>query len=432
MNQTLLEKHFFHWSLKNPQLLDKIKKGFYTSNEYDVLSDLGLRFFNKYGATPSKDQYTDILKVKGLDKDITESKVDAIFDVDLGQYETDWIKEQTEAWVEWKTFDSSLFELMNMIKTTKVTTENVHDLVEKSKRILLDRNNLSFDFQSGLDIFNPAAHKQRILTGFSTGYSFIDQGLGGGWSPKTLHCFVGAPKAGKSWWLSNIFSNGIQNGYNCAYVSCEVEDTKLLKRIGSNLYRIPYSQYTDLSQDESYMKGKISDFKAAVLKPGFGDVKEFGASTATVLDIENYLKKMQEINKREYFLVCIDYINILSNWRNPNTENTYMKIKQISEDLRAMAQRNNWCIVTATQTNRSAMNSSDMQLQDIAESAGLLHTVDSLWGLIRDEMMTMNKEYYLKALLLREEGGMGTKQRFEVNYDYGLITQSKDAMIDTI
>ena len=35
--------------------------------------------------------------------------------------------------------------------------------------------------------------------------------------------------------------------------------------------------------------------------------------------------------------IIIDYINILSNYRNPNTENTYMKIKQIAEDLRAMA-----------------------------------------------------------------------------------------------
>jgi hypothetical protein len=30
-----------------------------------------------------------------------------------------------------------------------------------------------------------------------------------------------------------------------------------------------------------------------------------------------------------------------------------MKIKQIAEDLRAMAMRNSWAIVTATQVNRS-------------------------------------------------------------------------------
>jgi hypothetical protein len=32
----------------------------------------------------------------------------------------------------------------------------------------------------------------------------------------------------------------------------------------------------------------------------------------------------------------------MKNWRNPNTENSYSKIKQLAEDLRAMATRNNW------------------------------------------------------------------------------------------
>ena len=50
--------------------------------------------------------------------------------------------------------------------------------------------------------------------------------------------------------------------------------------------------------------------------------------------------------------MIIDYINIMKNWRNPNSENTYMKIKQIAEDLRAAAQRNDWSIVTATQTKQ--------------------------------------------------------------------------------
>ena len=42
----------------------------------------------------------------------------------------------------------------------------------------------------------------------------------------------------------------------------------------------------------------------------------------------------------------------MKNWRNPNTENTYMKIKQIAEDLRAMAQRLEIVIVSATQLSR--------------------------------------------------------------------------------
>ncbi len=429
MNLTLLEKYFYHWTLQNPSLLPKIKKGFYSSNEYEVLTKLSDEFFNKYTSVPTKEQIDEIIKLRSID--LNRDKLDAIYDVDLTQYEHGWLQQQTQSWIEWKTFDHSIMELLNFVKTVKVNTDNVHDVVEQGKRLILDRNNITFDFQEGLDFFNPEHHKQRIITGQSTGYQFLDNCLGGGWSPKQLVVLIGAPKKGKTWWMVNLYGNAILNGINAAYISLEVEDRKLLKRVGSNLLRIPYNKYTDLSQDENFMKEKLKNFSSEHLKVGKSAIKEYPASCATVTDIENYVRKMEEIKGEKFFLVFVDYINIISNWRNPNSENTYMKIKQLSEDLRAMAQRNEWCVVTATQTNRGAMDSSDMFVSDVAESAGLLHTVDAMFGIIQDEMMAQSKEYYLKALLLRDETGIGNKQKFNVHHEYGMIVQSKDSEIDS-
>ena len=119
----------------------------------------------------------------------------------------------------------------------------------------------------------------------------------------------------------------------------------------------------------------------------------------------------------------------MRNYRNPNTENSYMKIKQISEDLRAMAMRNNWCVVTASQFNRGAYNSSDVLLEQIAESAALIHTVDGLFGIIQDEIMLMNSEYFLKTLANREEGWKSTKKRFTISYDYSRIVEDMNSQI---
>jgi len=68
--------------------------------------------------------------------------------------------------------------------------------------------------------------------------------------------------------------------------------------------------------------------------------------------------------------------------KNPNSENMYLKIKSICEDVRAMAQRNNWCVVSLTQTNRSAYDSTDINMSSVSESGGLIATVDSLFGII--------------------------------------------------
>ena len=158
-------------------------------------------------------------------------------------------------------------------------------------------------------------------------------------------------------------------------------------------------------------------------------VKEFPTSTASAVDMENWLKRMEELKGIKFRLVVIDYINIMKNWRNPNTENTYMKIKQIAEDLRAMGMRNGWTIVTATQVGRSAYSSSDMILEQISESAGLIHTVDSMFGIIQDEIMYMNQEYFIKNLANRDDGYKGSKKKFFINYDYMRITEDVNSEI---
>ena len=62
-----------------------------------------------------------------------------------------------------------------------------------------------------------------------------------------------------------------------------------------------------------------------------------------------------------------------------------MNIKQIAEDLRAIATRRNCLILTATQSTRSAFDSSDITLSQVAESMGLVATSDTVYGIIQDD-----------------------------------------------
>ena len=231
--------------------------------------------------------------------------------------------------------------------------------------------------------------------------------------------------------LCNLASQGVRNGYNTAFISLEMSDRKVVKRLGANLLGIKVSEYARIAENPRAIKDRINmvatddPFKTV----GALKVKEFPTSTASAVDMENWLKRMEELKGIKFRLVVIDYINIMKNWRNPNTENTYMKIKQIAEDLRAMGMRNGWTIVTATQVGRSAYSSSDMILEQISESAGLIHTVDSMFGIIQDEIMYMNQEYFIKNLANRDDGYKGSKKKFFINYDYMRITEDVNSEI---
>ena len=144
-------------------------------------------------------------------------------------------------------------------------------------------------------------------------------------------------------WLANLAANSVRMGYNTAVLSLEMRDRKLVKRLGANLLNISMREYAQAAEDRVMMKKRLSQVGYDSLQvPGKLYVKEFPTSSAGVPDIERYIQKMEETKGLKFKVIILDYINILKNWRNPNSENMYMKIKQIAEDLRAMAIRIVW------------------------------------------------------------------------------------------
>ncbi|MDC0008876.1 hypothetical protein OAE73_00785, partial [bacterium] len=325
---------------------------------------------------------------------VTEDILNIIFDVDLDQYDEEWLTQTAESWIKWRTFDTSLIDTIEFIKTTQVTPENVDSIVTKVKGLINDRNNLSFNSDLGLDFFEVDSHDQKDTEKVSTGYNFLDRMLGGGYDKGgNLIVYAGEQNIGKSIYLANDAANFVKMGTNTVVVTAEMAAHKFVKRIGSNLLTVDINDYADKAKNKEHIKRRLETVGDGFTPPGSLFVKQFPTSQATVLDIEAYVNQIEEEKQIKVGAVVIDYINILANYRNQNTENTYMKIKQIAEDLRAMGIRNNWLIVTATQITRNGYNSSDIGMTDIAESAGLSHTADVMLGIIQDDLMRANNEY---------------------------------------
>jgi replicative DNA helicase len=237
-------------------------------------------------------------------------------------------------------------------------------------------------------------------------------------------------KIGKSIWLANVATNSVRLGYNTAVISLEMRDRKVVKRLGANMLGVSMREYGDFARDKLALKKKLSGIGYSNLQtPGRLYIKEFPTSSAGVPDIEMWLRKMEEMKGMKFKVVVLDYINILKNWRNPNSENMYMKIKQIAEDLRAMAMRNEWAIITATQVNRQGFGSTDLNITNISESSGLGHTVDAMFGIIQDEIMHANREYMLKLLANRDDGYKNSRKKFLIDYDYMTISEDPDSQI---
>jgi archaellum biogenesis ATPase FlaH len=419
------EKIFFKLSLQKPKYLEAIKKGFYTSEEIDTMHYLANKFHDKFHESPSLEQMK--LLVQRAKTEVDPDIIDVVYHSDLTQYDEEWLTTTAESWIKWRNFDTTLIDTIEFIKTTQVNPDNVDSIITKVKGLINDRNSLTFNSDIGLDFFNPTDHVQEGVTKTSSGYNFLDRALGGGYDKDgTLVVYVGEQNIGKSIYLANEAASAVKMGTNTAVITAEMSAHKFMKRIGSNVLSVTMNEYDDKAKNTDWLKRKLETVGDGLTPPGQLFVKQFPTSQATVPDIEAYLKQIEEERKIKLGKIVIDYINILSNYRNPNSENTYLKIKQIAEDLRAMGVRNKWLIVTATQITRSGYNSSDISMSDVAESAGLSHTADVMLGIIQDDIMRASYEYWLKILKIRDGEGRGVKCKLNINYQYMRLTETDE------
>ncbi len=349
------EQIFFHYILANQIFLNTTKSEFFTNQNVRELFDIAKEHAVKYKEPPSKEQMIQLVNIRGLSEKYNDDLITSLYNTKqlLTQYEDEWLEENVGPWIQIRNLDNVIRKVIAYMKTTQVTTDNAKEVIEKVRHMLSSETSIDFSFDLGKNFFEAKSHLQTRLSRTPTGYDYIDICTKGGYWKGMLMVLFGMPKSGKSMWMCNMAAKSVLMGHNTAYITLELQEELVNMRIGANLLNIPLDDYEAITHDQDLLKTKLNHLKQRSIKSlGELHVKEFPSSTASANDISAYLKKAQEMLGYKFDNIFIDYLNIMKNWRNANSENTYMKIKQISEDIRAMGQENNWAIISVTQTNR--------------------------------------------------------------------------------
>lgn len=415
------EKEIFMFMLKKPEYLLEVKKDFFTNDDLQYVAVTARDFYKKFREAPSCEQMKRL--IKDNDKNITDETVDNIYSVDILSLDQDWLMNTTEGWIMWRAFNTNLVKSAAYIKTVDVSAENVRDVVKRATDMVSDTSLISFDKNMGKNFFDVDSHKSIRENKIPFTWDYWNSISSGGLDPKTLHVYIGFTNVGKSIVLCNDAAAFVRQGKNVLFISCEMSEEKVIRRIGANLFDMTLDNYDKMVDSPSSVRRQMKNLTDGSFMPlGKLYVKQYPTGECTALDIERYVKEIEEQEKFKVDVVIVDYLGIMCDYRNPNTENTYLKGKHISEDLRAVAIKHDLIIDTAAQIGRSAGDSSDINITDISESMGVMHTADSSIGLIQTEEMRygVNNDgtpyYWFKILKVREGEGKDTK--FKVNIDY--------------
>ncbi len=443
MNNIFFEIMAFFYIMKNPSMIKNFNKKFFSEptivNIFDIVKD----FVNDYKQEPTPEQVYELIKMHGNDDIISMNDLNNLWKSknELSKYGDSWMQSAVEGWGKFRSFYTSLENTIAYVQQLPHNFDymDAGNYVDKATNIFNNGATFSINTSEGHDFFDLENHVINAEDTHSSGYKFIDLCLGGGFTTKGLYVIMGAPKVGKSQWLCNLAANSVKLGYDTIYITLEMSYQKISRRIGSNLFNINIDNYEASLKDKNFMAQQTRKFYGECLKPGKFFIEEFPTSTASASDIENFiLKKEAELTAQydkefKFKNVFIDYLNIMRDQKGFNGDNTYTKIKSICEDVRAMAQRNHWAVISLTQVNGNGYESTNLTMSDVSESKGLTATVDALFGIVRTQLMRAANVYYLQAIALRDSPHNGEKKKYIFDPFHLKITEdpSEEIIQDT-
>lgn len=406
-----------HDSLRIEELIPMVKPTYFNEEIRQESFKLALKFFREYEKVPNRRELRSYLEL--THSTIEEDDFEDLYTFNLKEYNYEYLYKYVRSFILLRNLNLTVFDLLTYLKTTSIDPDNIDKISEKVRNDISSKLAINFSSgDSGLNFFNPESHIQIPKTGSPTGFPFFDKVLGGGWNLKSLVVFQGRPKVGKSMVLGNIAARSFMMGNITGLVTVELPERQYMKRIGSNLLNIRSDEYSAIVNTEraKSISGKIEEIKNSC--KGEMVVKEFPTGSATAIDIENYFLRLESKINKKFKVIVVDYLNLLRPIKDQS--GLYEKIKCISEELRGVAMRNEWCIISATQIRREDVDNFDLGMESVAESFGLIHTVDSLFGLMRSPLESRMK---IKVIANRDNGYEESYKFYTMYKDYFRLSE---------
>lgn len=210
------------------------------------------------------------------------------------------------------------------------------------------------DYKESLDLRVVSSARFPIRTPWTV----LDKYLNGGWERKTLSTFIAPTGAGKSMFLVNCACSALEDGLNVLYVTLEMADFKIGLRVDSWYSGVAIN---DVKNNKSIVEAAINERAKGRLI-----IKEWPTKRATVETIRAHVERLIQTKDFVPDLIVLDYADLLRPSRaygekRHELEGTY-------EELRGLAQELNCVVITADQTNRSALDSELVSVSQIGES----------------------------------------------------------------
>lgn len=387
-----------------------------------ILVNLAIKFYKKYGTAPSiqlmqmlAQKYAENHKDEGFSlKEANELIYDAS-SMNPG-IPNDIIDTNIKEFIRKNALTTSLMDNIDLLsmadhergsdKYQKIVDECLANF-DRVQKITFSDNDIGLDYFSEKGMNDHWDFLRNPDAKIATGWASVDHYTNGGFlkDGRMLALFMAQAGLGKSVFLSNLAVNFLAQDLSVVVISLEMSQDVYAQRFDAH---ISLKNINRLKDNEQTARERISSFYAKHKNANLM-IKEFPPRSVNTLKIDAYIESLITAGKR-VDVIIVDYLNLVL--PNKQTDSMFKDGMAVSEELRALSYKYNVPVISAVQSNSEGMNTEEIDMQNVSESRGIVHTTDALFAIYQTQEQREAGKLGFKVIKNRLGGLIGKKSTF--------------------
>ena len=402
-------------------LSEIIHPKFFESEANKWIADEVISYYNEFKKSPTLDVFkVEVSKLddKGFQKNVVE-QLKSVF-TQVGDSDLEYVKKEFSSFCINQNLKNAIVQSVDLLKAGNY--DRIKDLVDKAMKVGVD-SDLGHDYLLDFEERTEEVNRNTVPTGWDCINELMDGGLG----PGELGVAVAPSGVGKTWVLCALGAAAVKAGLNVVHYSLELSEHYVGQRYDTVFTQIPSA---DVKEKKEFVKEKISRLRGKLL------IKYFPPKGVSAKKIEAHIEKMIAAGNRPD-LIIIDYADLLLSHSN-KSDSTYGEQGGVYIELRGMGGELGIPIWTASQTNRSGIDSEVIEADKVADSYAKVMNADFIMSISRKSKDKLNNtaRFHIMKNRFGPDGitfpsKMDTNSGFIEVYDGnsadGIITQKESA-----
>jgi replicative DNA helicase len=378
-------------------------------------------YYNQYKTQPTLDVFKvqlEKLENPSLKKQVVEQLRVAY--TQIGNADLQYVKDEFSSFCRNQNLKNVIVQSVDLLKNGNY--DRIKELVDAAMKVGIETD-LGHEYIEDYIQRTEEIDRKTVATDWSCVNELMDGGLG----PGELGVIVAPSGVGKTWVLCALGAAAVRAGKSVVHYTLELSEKYVGQRYDTVFTQIPSADLKD-SKDE--VLEKIKRLKGKLL------IKYFPPKGVSSKKIEAHLEKMIAAGNKPD-LIIIDYADLLLSHSN-KSDSTYGEQGGVYIDLRGMSGEYEIPVWTASQTNRSGIDSEVIEADKVADSYAKVMNADFIMSVSRKSKDKLNNtaRFHIMKNRFGPDGitfpskmdtNKGSIEVYEGNSADGIITQKESA-----